>query len=339
MTTADEDIDVDELVAWLREVHDTSVSGVRVSRLAGGNSSGAWKLAFTTADGDQALVLKASNDEGIVFDGGATREAEILAAASRAGAPVPAVTGIDTSGRILGRPSFVMAHVDGRAVPDGTPAGIHGDGWFRDAEVAEQQAVWFSFVRALGSLHAADLAGLEVATYGPDGVASMLGYWRRSLLDAAPAELVPRQLRALDWLGANLPAGADDAPALCMGDARPGNALLDGTDVEALVDFEVAYVGNPAADIGYCVVFERVTRILSEQPAAGIPTPEETWAHWGAATGRSTEDRDYWTAFGTTVMCITGTRAMLGWGMPVETVDADNLVVTEWEALIDRASG
>ena len=98
-------------------------------------------------------------------------------------------------------------------------------------------------------------------------------------------------------------------------------------------------MGNPAADIGYCAVFERITRILSDQPATGIPTPEETWAHWGAATGRTIDHATIWTALDTTVMCITGTRAMLGWGMPVESIETDNLVVPEWEALIDRASG
>jgi aminoglycoside phosphotransferase (APT) family kinase protein len=49
---------------------------------------------------------------------------------------------------------------------------------------------------------------------------------------------------------ANIPAGSEDAPALCMGDARLGNAVIHETDVRALVDFEVAYIGHPAADIG-----------------------------------------------------------------------------------------
>ena len=71
MTTADADIDVDQLTSWVREVHDPSVSDVRIRRLDGGNSSGAWRLDLTASGGDPPLVLKVSNDEGIVFDGGA----------------------------------------------------------------------------------------------------------------------------------------------------------------------------------------------------------------------------------------------------------------------------
>jgi aminoglycoside phosphotransferase (APT) family kinase protein len=232
-----------------------------------------------------------------------------------------------------------MSYVEGRATPDSTPAGMHGEGWFRSADTSEQRAVWRSFIHSLASLHSIDPGAVGHAAYGPDGVLSVLDYWRHSLLDAAPADLVPRQLRALDWLRDNLPGDADDDPALCMGDARPGNAVLAGTEVQALVDFEVAHIGNPAADIGYCLISDKITRLLSDRPATGIPPETETWEQWSEATGRSIGDRHFWAAFGATTMCITGTRAMLTWGMPVESVDTDNIVVDEWEALIDRAAG
>ena len=48
-----------------------------------------------------------------------------------------------------------------------------------------------------------------------------------------------------------LPPDANDAPAVCMGDARIVNCLITGVEARALIDFEVAYIGNPAADIGY----------------------------------------------------------------------------------------
>ena len=60
-----------------------------------------------------------------------------------------------------------------------------------------------------------------------------------------------------DWLAANIPPSADAPPALCMGDARLVNAIVDGAEVAALVDFEVAYVGNPTADIAYSLFLER----------------------------------------------------------------------------------
>jgi aminoglycoside phosphotransferase (APT) family kinase protein len=162
-------------------------------------------------------------------------------------------------------------------------------------------------------------------------------YWRASLLDATAGATVPRQLALLDWLRERFPAGADDEPAVCMGDARLVNGLIAGTEVRALVDFEVAYVGHPAADIGYSLFFDDRQRRSAPQPLPGIPTADETWARWSRATGRDARDRDYWMAFGAMVLCVTATRAMLQWGLADATVETDNPLVTAWEHAVQRA--
>jgi len=331
-------VDVGRLRRWLAATVDPSITDIAAGRLGGGNSSGAWRLDLTASTGRRSLVLKAPNDGGLVFDCNASREGRILDAAGRVGAPVPAIAAIDETGEVLGQPCFVMEFVNGRSVPESTPASFHGDGWFRDAEDSVQRSVWWSFLDALGALHAIDCAPVP-ATYGPGGVVDVLDYWRRSLLDAAPADMVPRQLAVIDWLTAHVPTDADDEPALCMGDSRLGNALLNGIEVTALVDFEVAYIGNPAADIGYCLLHEAFTRLLTDRPATGVPSVEETWDRWETITGRSVRQRDYWTAFGATIMCVTATRAMLKWGVPPARIDNDNMVVSKWEALVERATG
>jgi aminoglycoside phosphotransferase (APT) family kinase protein len=332
-----DDIDADRLRSWLVEVLDPTIESVHVRRLPGGNSSGAVRLDLTMGDGShRTLVLKATNAGGLVYDCDASREGRILDAAGRAGAAVPAIAAIDRTGHVLGRPSFVMEMVEGRGVPETSPASFHGDGWFRDEDDTVQRSIWWSFIDALAALHGTPLTTLEDARYGPNGILDVLAYWRRSLLDVAPEELVPRQLRIIELLATNTPPDADATPALCMGDARLGNALLDGTDVRALVDFEVAYIGNPAADIGYCLMHEYFTRLLSDRPATGIPTAEETWLRWEEASGRAVDNRDYWTAFGATILCITGSRAMFKWGVPRESIETNNIVIAEWELLAQR---
>jgi aminoglycoside phosphotransferase (APT) family kinase protein len=330
--------DAPRLASWLRDTVDPSVSDVRISKLSGGNSSGAWRIDLATSSGPTSLVLKTSGDAGLVFAGNAGREGRIVDAAGRAGAPVPTVVAVDDTGEILGCPGYLMELIDARPLPDDTPASLHGDGWFRDEPDDVQRRVWESFIGALARLHRAEPPTLDVAGHGPNGVADVLAYWCDSLVDAAPADRVPRQLAVLDWLSANIPDDADGRPALCMGDARPGNALLVDGEVRGLVDFEVAYLGNPAADIGYCLVSDQFTRLLSDRPATGIPAGQETWALWEAATGRVAGNRDYWTAFGATIFCVTGTRAMLHWGFPLESVEDDNIVVPAWESLIERAA-
>ena len=48
-------------------------------------------------------------------------------------------------------------------------------------------------------------------------------------------------------------------------------------------------------------------------------------------------DREFWTAFGATILCVIATRAMIQWGISGKTVESDNPIVSEWEAAIERA--
>jgi len=330
--------DSERFASWLAEVVDPSMSNVTISRMAGGHSSGAWRVDVLGRTDPFPMVLKAPDEPSIVYRCDAGREARILDAVGRMGAPVPEVIAVDTGTRAVGRPCFVMGYVDGRSVADAEVAGYHGDGWLRDAGPEAQGTIWNAFHDALASLHGVDATRVPDASHGPNGVVDVLDYWRDALLDSAPAASVPRQLRALGWLRDNVPPGADDAPAVCMGDARLANCLVAGTEVRTLLDFEVAYVGNPAADIGYSLFFDGLQRGNADDPLDGIPSPEDTWARWSLGTGRATVDHEYWTAFGATILCITATRAMVQWGLSNLSVDSDNPVVIAWESAIEQAA-
>ena len=138
---------------------------------------------------------------------------------------------VDTGTRAVGRPCFVMDFVDGRSVPDAAPNGYHGPGWFLDAGAGAQRAVWDSFHDALAAVHRIDPTLLADAYDGPSGAVDVLRYWRDALLDVVSAEQAPRQVAMFDWLAANIPPSADEPPALCMGDARLVNGVVDGAEV------------------------------------------------------------------------------------------------------------
>ncbi len=334
---AEDGISPDRLLAWLSEVLDPVVTALTVHRLAGGHSSGAWRIDATTAAGPRRMVLKAPTEPSIVYAQDAVREARILDAVHRLGGPVPTVLAVDDGSGALGRAAFLMEHIDGRGVADASLAGPHDDVDLHTAGVDAQRGVWESFHDALAALHAVDATAVSDASLGDRGAADVLAHWRTALLDAAPAEAVPRHLAVLDWLGDHVPAGADEAPAVCLGDARLANGIVAGTEVLALVDFEVAYIGNPVADVGYHLFFDARHREQAERPL-GLPSPHETWARWSAATGRSIADRDYWTAFGAMVLCITATRAMVQWNIPIESLESDNGLLFAWESTVERTA-
>jgi aminoglycoside phosphotransferase (APT) family kinase protein len=330
--------DAEVLGEWLRDALGCPVTRVVVEQLPGGYANGAWRLDVTVGDDTRRMVLKAPRSPSVVYRLDPCREARVVAALGRLGAPVPAVLAVDTGTRVMGRPCFVMDFVDGRSVPDAAPAGYHGPGWFRDAGADAQRAVWDSFHDALGAVHGIDPTLLADEYDGPSGAVDVVGFWRDALLDVVIAEQAPRQIAMFDWLAANIPPSAEEPPALCMGDARLVNGVVVGSQVRALVDFEVAYVGNPLADVGYSLFLERTQRGRDDARLPGVPPEQETWARWSRATGRALVDLDYWMAFGAAVIVVTATRAMVQWGLVDPFVEEVNALVPAWESVVDRAA-
>jgi aminoglycoside phosphotransferase (APT) family kinase protein len=333
----EEQLDPERLRSWLADEVDPSVAAVTVRRMAAGHSSGAWRVDTTIAGQPRAMVLKAPGLPSVVHQRDAAREGLIVDALHRFGAPVPAVLAIDPGSQAVGRPCFVMELVDGRAVADTSPGGYHDDPDLQAAGAHAQGAVWESFHDALAALHSIDAREVPAARVGEGGTAAVLAYWREALLDEVPADAAPRQLALLDWLETNIPPGADDSPAVCLGDARLVNGLLSGTEIRALVDFEVAYVGNPAADVGYSLFFDGLHQRGADVPLA-LPSPEATWGRWSRATGRPLDHCEYWTAFGATILCVTASRAMVQWGLSTGSLESDNPVVADWESAAERAA-
>jgi aminoglycoside phosphotransferase (APT) family kinase protein len=330
------ELDREALAAWMQQaVGPGLIRSVR--RFAGGHSSGAWRVDRSTPDGDWTGVLKAPELPSVVYLRDAVREGLILREAARLGVPVPAVLAIDSGAQAMGRPCFVMEYVEGRSLCDTSAGSYHDDPWLRTAGSSVQRSIWNSFHGALARLHGVDAAAIRNVVPIPAGSVEFLDYWRGALLDAAPPETVPRQLALIEWLRQNVPVGADDSPALCMGDARLVNALVREGRVRALVDFEVAFIGNPASDIGYSLFLDSQHRQNTENPL-DFPSADDTWRQWSEATGRPVTRREYWTAFAATILCVTATRAMIQWGMAGPSVEDSNPVVGAWERAVALAA-
>jgi aminoglycoside phosphotransferase (APT) family kinase protein len=332
--TTTEAPDPESLRGWLAAELGRPVRCVDAELLPAGYANGAWRLEVETDAGVQRMVLKAPRQPSVVHALDPCREARVVDAVDRAGGPVPAVLARDDSTRVMGRPCFVMEWIDGRSVPDDFPATYHGEGWFRAAEAPAQRAIWDSFHDALAALHRVDPAAVADAYGGPTGAEGVLAHWRAALLDVVEPVQVPRHLAVFDWLEANVPASADEPLAVCMGDARLVNGIVADDAVQALVDFEVVYLGNPIADVGYSLFLERAHR--ATDPLPGIPPEEETWDRWSAATGRRLVDLEYWTAFAATIIVITAARATSIWAGAFSEDGAGLLPACE--ALVEHAS-
>jgi aminoglycoside phosphotransferase (APT) family kinase protein len=217
------------------------------------------------------------------------REAALLSRLSETGLPVPAVLGSCADKSVIGAPFFVMSFVDAVVLDRALPAGYAPD--TAPGEVAD------ALVAGLAAIHA-----VELESVGMTRVGRQSDYLERQLaIFGANLEQRRRSLPGLDRVGAWL---VDQRPqsgpsTLVHGDYRLGNILFGrcGPKLRAILDWEMATVGDPLADLGYLTAMwaepdEAPDPMLDLCPlskAPGFPTREDLRRRYEHATGRSTE--------------------------------------------------
>lgn len=272
-----------ELAAGLSGVlGGAHVSGL--ARLSGGASRETWRFE---ADGSP-LILQRQRD-GAVRP--MTTEVAVLRAAHEGGVAVPEVVVDGGASTALGNPFMVVRAVEGETIA----RKILRDDEFSAARARLTADIGTAMAR-LHSLPPQSAPGLveqdEVATY------------RRVLDDLG--EPHPVFEVAFRWLEANRPASTERA--IVHGDFRLGNVMVDGNGLVAVLDWELAHVGDPMEDLGWVCV--KAWRFGGGNPVAGLGTYEELFDAYEAA-GRPRPDIDvvrWWEVLGTLkwgIMCIT----------------------------------
>ncbi len=110
---------------------------------------------------------------------------------------------------------------------------------------------------------------------------------------------------ALRWLRDHDP-GPPEEVTLVHGDFRHGNLIVGPDGVRAVLDWELAHLGDPMEDLGWiCVNSWRFGEI--DKPVGGFGSREELFAGYEAAGGQVDPSRvNFWEVMGTLrwgVMC------------------------------------
>jgi len=215
----------------------------------------------------------------------------VLRAAHEGGVAVPEVVVDGGASTALGNPFMVVRAVEGETIA----RKILRDDEFSAARARLTADIGTAMAR-LHSLPPQSAPGLveqdEVATY------------RRVLDDLG--EPHPVFEVAFRWLEANRPASSERA--IVHGDFRLGNVMVDGNGLVAVLDWELAHVGDPMEDLGWVCV--KAWRFGGGNPVAGLGTYDEFFDAYEAA-GRPRPDIDvvrWWEVLGTLkwgIMCIT----------------------------------
>ena len=152
---------------------------------------------------------------------------------------VPRILAVCADESLIGAPFSVMEEARGAIVTTSVPAGM------------VRERIGPTMVRALCELHAveADAVGLADLGHAPTYLERQIRRFRGSWELVATRPL-PRVDELADWLGTHRPASSRSS--LVHGDYRLGNTMLcsDG-EVCAILDWELATLGDPLADLGY----------------------------------------------------------------------------------------
>jgi aminoglycoside phosphotransferase (APT) family kinase protein len=167
-----------------------------------------------------------------------------MSALHERGLPVPEVPVICEDPDVLdGRPFILMEAVDG--VRADVAAGLN-----RNEDLAR------AAVGAMKLVHSVPHTESGISGEGPTSLSDELARWTR-LLERAPEELTPNVPELGRRLAATMPS-ADRPPGLVHGDFTYGNLLFDGARVVAVLDWEIAQIGEPLLDLGsLCMIAKR----------------------------------------------------------------------------------
>jgi aminoglycoside phosphotransferase (APT) family kinase protein len=216
-------------------------------------------------------------------------EFALVRRAAEAGVPVPAPLAYEPEGGRFGSPGMLMAFVDGTSVPPRV---------LRKPEYETARgALTGQLGEALARIHAVDPARLEgVLPAAPEDPAlGQIEEWERQLDEIG--EPLPVVELGLRWLRANAPGPVPSR--LVHGDFRLGNFIVDEQGLGAVIDWELAHLGDPAEDIGWlCIRSWRFGN--DDRPVAGVGSLDDLIAAYESA-GSDPVDRGrvrYWEAFG-----------------------------------------
>ena len=166
------------------------------------------------------------------------RQGRIMAALNSAGLPVPAIPSMSSDPVIDARPFVLMDAVDGVRIEQASEHESAGD-------------IASSAVAVLKRLHALPLPRTGIGDEEPVTLQAEMMRWAW-LMQRAPEELTGRAPALGGLLAARVPEPRE--PTLVHGDYHYGNMLFRGHEVVAVLDWEIAEIGQPLLDLGCLAV-------------------------------------------------------------------------------------
>ncbi|MEM7218833.1 MAG: phosphotransferase family protein [Pseudomonadota bacterium] len=285
-----------ELREPLTEVLRGCVEGFQelttLERLSGGASQETYRIVVATGDGERRFAMRRApggevSEEAAEARPGLAAEAAMFSAAHAVGVPEPEVLHVLTPDDGVGE-GFVMEWLDGEAL--GARIARHPD------FAALREHLAYDCGRILAKIHAIDVEATGLAAHlqvlQPETFVEQM--WERYRAFQTPQPMIDYSAR---WLLDNLPAGARQT--LVHNDFRNGNIMVNADEVVAVLDWEVAHIGDPMRDLGWiCTNSWRFG--VADKPVGGFGLREDLFRGYEDESGIAVDPQavKFWEVFG-----------------------------------------
>jgi aminoglycoside phosphotransferase (APT) family kinase protein len=287
-------VDLAALSTWL----DSERPGLRSGELSGEViAGGKSNLTYRITDGASTWALRRPPLAHVLPTAhDMAREYRVISALDGTDVPVAEAIALCTDADVLGAQFYLMGFVNGvvldrREALDQLTPQLAG-------------ATCEQLMDTLVALHAVDPATVGLADFGrPEGfLARQVKRWHGQW-QASETQPRPRLTEVVDRLNATMPAEA--APAIVHGDYRLTNVMYapDLSGIAAVVDWEMATLGDPLTDLGLLVVYQTLAAhnemIMPRMaPEDGFLTAEQMVARYGQRSGRDLSDLNWHVGLG-----------------------------------------
>jgi aminoglycoside phosphotransferase (APT) family kinase protein len=283
---------LEPLMSFL-DAHGIGNGAIRATPIGEGHSN----VTYLIERGDTQVVLRRPPRPPLPPSAhDVLREARLLRALHPTAARVPHVLAVCAEETTIGAPFYVMERIEGEAIVASLPAALDSP--------SQRRLIGEQLIDALVEIHAVDwrAAGFE-------GFGKPTGYLERQLRrfgglwELNKTREIPAVETVGSWLAEHLPNQDRATQATVVhGDYRLGNTMfaLDApARLAAVLDWEMATIGDPLADIGYlCMMWAQAgdpseglrAALGNVTRAEGFNTRDELIARYEERSGRSVGD-------------------------------------------------
>jgi aminoglycoside phosphotransferase (APT) family kinase protein len=284
MNTREEQLQLSALSGWISHQAPQLGNPVSLQKFDAGQSNPSFLL---TCEHRQVVLRRKPAGELLASAHAVDREFRLIRALQDTPVPVPEAIALCDDNQVIGSMFYLMSYEPGDIFWDPALPKIYRD---------TRADYYYSLIGTLAELHRVDYKACGLEDFGKPGnyYARQLSRWTAQY-QASATGTIKEMDQLIQWLSDNMPAD-DGQSCIIHGDYRLDNVIFHRGEpkIRAVLDWELATLGHPMADLAYYLMALRLPRTgeikglqNEDLEALGIPHEDRLIEHYCQVRGIS----------------------------------------------------